>query len=347
MTGVEHIEDTRPLALHAEVELEPNESSEPNTIALVNPHDEPWEVHEVKFSVRPKIVIGTGDLLQIAQASGALLSCALDAGGEPMTNGLVPVWSFGPSYEPDMEYVQAFNWGRPAVLSQLLPWWEVWVESYYRWRFDHPLYLKPGQSVVPAFKHTGLTNQAIVAGITVSGRRLLNAPTPRTIKIPYAAAWQSKFYDAVTTADAEEESPETALRNRFDTPLTVERFIGRINQRAQTQEDQGGTGAADRFQAIAEAFEGPWANSLFKVRQFDSKGNAIVRERAGFRSVYGWRTRAWHCQHALPAGAYHKVLLTKKTVSGLSLYASANPNKVVSLQAAAQVSMIGWREVKP
>lgn len=330
---IERLEDTRPLALHAEVNLASNQESAPNSIALVNPHPEPWEVHEIKFSVRPRNAT--------QQASGGLLSCGLSLGPEPITDSPVPVWNFGPSYEPDLESVQAFNWGRPAAASFFFPAWDRRVESYYRWKLDWPLFILPGQAIIPHFRHTGLADVPITAGITVSGRRLLHSPSPRRVKVPFVSVWQSNFYSAVGAA-AEEFSPESTLRNQFNKPLTVERFIGRICQRIQSAESF--FGPTERFSVVTEAFDGPWAQTLFKVRQNDSMGNVIIRDKTGYRSAYGYRTRAWHCQHVLPPGQYHKVRLNKELPAGLTL-SDSPPATIVDMQAAAQLSMVGWREV--
>jgi hypothetical protein len=108
----------------------------------------------------------------------------------------------------------------------------------------------------------------------------------------------------------------------------------------QTQETAGNI----RYQVITEAFDGAWAQTLFKVRQFDNRGNAIIRDKTGFRAAYGYRTRAWHCKHVLPSGGYHKVRLNKELPAGFNLM-SLPPFTVVDMQAAAQISMVGWREV--
>lgn len=325
--------DVRPLALRVSRDLVSGEQTEGNGLSLQNQTGEPWEVHELKFYMRPQSNTS-------GRASGGFVQAALQMDSFPITDAFVPTWAMSPANALDLERLSP-NWatwdtaagvvntfGQPMCLRE---------DGMYYWNLDHPLYVPPGSAIKAQFNHTGLDPTAVTVGLTASGRVLPNTARPKTIRVPWISCWQSRMYEALTAYDPE-QSKASQLNNPFGVNLQVERFVGRIAQRVQYI----GTGTTQQS-VVSDFATGPF-DVLFRVRQLDSSGNVVVKNAGGFRNVYGARNRAWNTRFVMKPGAYQQVTLEKVAPPAGFVYNPGGATKVVQAEAQAQISLIGWRE---
>lgn len=331
----------RPLVRRAEVLLQSNAGGSPQALALTNPTGEPWEIHEIKFGIRRET-----DLTSREASAGALIGCRMTWLGKPVTQGFVPVWNFGLAKRAGLEIQTPVRYSPlPSSIYARTS------DAYYGWELDHPLYIPPGTTLLPEFKHSGLSPRTYRASILYSGNVLVNAPRPRKVKVPFVSAWQSNFYEALTET-GEETSPETVLYNDLGAPWTIERFIGRVALNTSLLADPGG-GNATIETIVDDLADGLFAGEMFRVKHYDSLGNIVVRGYAAgngppLRSVYGPRGRAWQQRHTLDAEQRHTIVLFKKAAPEGTQYAVVSggfdSQTIQAVHGAAQISAVGWRE---
>lgn len=333
--------DVRPLALRAEVELAANGAGTPKAVALINPTGEPWEIHEVKFSVRRKT-----DATLRQNSSGGIVLCRMTWMGKPVTQGLVPLWNFGLAKRLGFEIAVPFQYlpiqETPSVFQGARS-----CDAYYSWKLDHPLYIPPGGILQPEFQHAGMVPETYRVGVLYSGRVLKDQPLPKKVKVPFVSCWRSNFFEALLETGTD-QSPPSQLVNEFDHDLTIERFIGRVCQTSSYT-------AAEVAGAVAGALvddleDGLFATELFRIRNhLDSVGNIIVRGYEGgsgppLRAVYGPKGRAWQQRHVLPPTVGHRLFLQKLAAPAGVAYRVTALETIKEVRASANISMVGWRE---
>lgn len=325
--------DVRPLALRVTANLGSGEQTSPNGLSLRNQTGEPWEVHELKFYMRPQSNT-------VGRACGGFVQVALALDEFPITDGFVPTWAVSPAHALDIERLSP-NWatkggGATFFGGNIFPLRE---DGMYYWKLDHPLYVKPGSAIKTQFNHTGLDTTSITVGMTASGRVLPGTARPASIKVPWVSTWQSDFYEALA-AGGPQLSQETQLNNPFSGPLTVERFVGRIQQQLQF------ISSSEQRTLVSEFGTGPF-EQLFTVKHFDSMGNVIAPTGTPFRNCYGYRARSWSVRHQLPSLAYHRIELTKAAIANTQYYTpTPGANQITLVRAQVHVSIVGWREEK-
>lgn len=300
-----------------------------NVRALVNPTKQLVEIFGFKFRLRSTLAV-----------AGHVIACRLDLGDFALTNGFIPVFSFGKAINLAAEQPNA---GLFTVGVTLPP--QFYAE--YTVNLSRPILLPPGAAIRPQFQHRGQTTAAIDVHMTVFGRKLpLNAEIPQKISLPYWAAYTGKSF-TLGTVDADQSS-ESDLYNPFDVPLRMERFIGRVGFQAASSAFSSAavTGEWEGSQWLQLSSAGPsqtLADSLGQITCSitDSLGAPIVKKLTPFRLVFDAFSRSWPINHELPSGAYYNVVLAN------GAWTVGDPTAAIgAVLAQPIVSMLGWREVQ-
>lgn len=313
-----------PLILRAETLVEVGANGSPNNNALINPTGEPWEIHEIKFGVR------RDTNLTYARATGAALDVNIAWCGQPVTDGFVPVWNCGAA-----QSVEEFRPLPGVSIAGLGEYWRS-QDSFYSWKLDHPLFVPPKTALSVEFRNNGLVNIPLRSSVALLGRVMPRSAAPTKVKVPFVSAFKSSFYDFLL-AGGPETSSEAVMRNPFDAPLTIERFIGRMVQRIQTDEPDGSFVYVDQIARLA--FRG----SLFSAKHRMTTGDIVARDWVKFGDIYGWRNFKWNVRHLLDPGVGHIIELRKNAPPATPAATTLNA-AIVSATAQAVVSMVGWRE---
>jgi hypothetical protein len=313
-----------PLILRAETLVGVGANGSPNNNALINPTGEPWEIHEIKFGVRRETN------LTYARATGAALDVNISWCGKKVTDGFVPVWNCGAA-----QSVEEF---RPLSGVAALIVGEYWraQDSFYSWKLDHPLYVPPRTALAVEFRNNGLINIPLRSSIALLGRVMPRSAKPTKVKVPYVSAFKSNFYDFLL-AGGPETSPESVLFNQLTSNLTIERFIGRIASRIQTDENDGSFVYVDQIARLA--FRG----SIFSAKHRMTTGDIVARDWVKFGDIYGWRNYKWNVRHVLEPDVGHIIELRKNAPPSTPSATTLN-SEIIDATAQAIVSMVGWRE---
>lgn len=317
-----------PLILRAETLVEVGANGSPNNNALINPTGEPWEIHEIKFGVRRETN------LTYARATGAALDVNISWCGKPVTDGFVPVWNCGAA-----QSVEEF---RPLPATATLALGEYWKsqDSFYSWKLDHPLFVPARTALAVEFRNNGIINIPLRSSIALLGRVMPRSAAPTKVKVPYVSAFKSNFYDFLL-AGGPEVSPETVLFNQFKSPLTIERFIGRIAARIQTTETAAGS--TESFVYVDQLSRLAFRGSLFSAKHRMTTGDIVARDWVKFGDMYGWRNYKWNVRHILESDVGHIIELRKNAPPSTPFATTLNA-AIVNATAQAHVSMVGWRE---
>lgn len=296
-----------PIHLTADTVIQPNSTGGVNSVALKNPDGRAMELLEVRFNVYSESLVSVNAGVFGLGITGATMGCKLDLGGNELTNGYVPVWNFGPG---------RYDWAEPNRAQY------KWTSLTFIWKLARPLYIPAGQIVVPSFYHFGLVNAPLNVRINYACRQFKpGAPKPKSVILPYVAAYKSKSFDLGSVQDTD-QSAETDLFNKFAQPLNIEHFTGRFNLFNSTTNENlyTGVGCAD----------------LGNVRMTNSNGAPIIYRNAIFNDVFTPQTRAIEVKHKLDPGAFYTVFITKTTGSGGG----------AGYLGQYFVGMTGWREIK-
>ena len=297
-----------PLHLTASTVLQSNSPGGVNSISLKNPLSTPMEIMEIKFSIQGPI-----PSTNVPVILGGTVACKLDMGQIPLTNGFVPMWSFGRSTSLSFEEVGDNN--------------TLMATSEFSWQLPRPLYVPAGAVVTPTFQHLGLIQGSVTARISYSARSLpAGTPPSGRLAVPFAASYMSKSFD-MNVAGAT-NSVETDLTNPFAEPLYLQRFTGRVAV------------LINSIQSATETTVPSAAGQCFNIRMVDSVGRPIVRSFAPFSQVFSAVTRSWELDEKtfLDPRSYYQVFIRKD----VPLQGSA-PSSILTAQAF--VGMTGWRYV--
>lgn len=297
-----------PLHLTASVNVQAGSQAAPNTVNLQNTTGQYIELLEIKWELTPE---------SASLFSGAVMGCQLNLGNIPITNGFVPVWNFGPG--------RAFEY-EVSSPSRSIP-------IQYSWKLPRPLLIPPGSVVAPIFQHRGLIPIDVAMRISYACRILpADYKMPNKVQVPYVAFYASKVFDVQSTTVDSDTSTELDLTNRFDAPLRIHRFVGRVNEYALTS--IVGVAGNNNSDVIFNHL----ASRLLRVRMTDSRGQPTIPTPTLFRQVFDGPTRTWDSDFILPPKSYYTAVLEREAVSSV-------PTNV-QLQGQAMISMIGWHEMK-
>lgn len=345
------LEDIRPQTLRSGSVVNANSDAEVSAGPMTNGSGEPMEIHEFIFSVKPTdaaiAAIGSSGLYPSGGqfAVGLTVKDGSDF-GYALTNGVIPLWSFG----------QARQLGQEEVLNSLSRIFDVEAETayfqigVYAWKLDHPLYLPPGARIIPVVRSLGGFNGDVEFGITAIGKILPSAPTKGSYKMPWVCSYLSKSFNL--TEGGNDSSPDNALYNPFDRDVTIERFVGRFhiytafdftldavtyNQSTVMDVSSFDPTILDPSLLAVTETGNNYYSRVMSLRMRDSVGNPLVRESTLFRSVFESATRTWEARHVLPAKQYHKVDIYKTE--------DTRATSTLTTRIQTSVSSVGWREV--
>lgn len=313
-----------PLILRAETTVEPSSNASPNNNALINPTGEPWEIHEIKFAIRRE----TDSTL--TRLSGAMIDLNLSWLGKPITDGFVPIWNCMAQQSAEEHRAKmdiASTAGMVYFLGQ---------DCFYSWKLDHPLFIPPRKAISVEFRNNGLVNAVARTSIACIGRVLPRSAMPSKVKVPYVSAWKSRFYDYAASGGPE-VSPETVLFNQFKSPMTVERFVGRMTSRIQ------GVAVTPYNPLYIDQISGlAFRGGAFSAKQRMTDGHIVARNWVRFGDLFGWRNFKSTSRHILPPGVGHVVELRKNAVTAGASYTIVGD--ITAAASQASVSLVGWRE---
>lgn len=299
-----------------------------NVRALVNPTKQLIEIYGIRFRLRSTLAV-----------AGHIVACRLDLGDFQLTNGFIPVFSFGKSENLAAEQPNA------GLVTVGVPQ-PTQFYADYTVKLSRPILLPPGAAIRPQFQHRGQTTAAIDVHMTVFGRKLpANAEIPQRIHLPFWAAYNAKNF-TLGTVDTDQSS-ESDLYNPFDVPLRMEHFTGRIGFQASSSAYSAaavtGEWEASQWLVLPAGVGSTLADGLGQITCSitDSNGAPIVKKLTPFRLVFDSFTRSWTINHVLAPGAYYNVSLAN------SAWLVGDPTAAVgAVLAQPIVGMMGWREVQ-
>lgn len=292
-----------PVHLSSSLVLRANTSGSVPPAALKNPMGQDMELLEIKFELSGAATD------QTYGAWGGTIRCELMLGSLKITNGSIPVWSFGRAENLDGE--TKFD------TTDLLTF------QAFSWRLPRPLFIPKGAVVVPVFTHTGMVPTTINVRVGYSCRTVFTKP--KKIYLPWVAKYTSKAFNPITAADTDISS-ELDLVNPNSEVFHLQRFTGRALVML--------TGSIPSENSVPA-----FASRHLSMRMTDSYGRPIVRTFTPFRSVFGALTRSWEMDNGaeLDPEAYYRVELKKALMTD----ALAG---VISGQVF--IGMVGWRELE-
>lgn len=288
-----------PVHLSGSLVLQPGATGSVDSSSLMNPMGLDMEILEVKFEI-------SGGGIGGSDVYGGSVGCELLLGTNKLTDGSIPLWSFG-----RIENLRAES-------SALESSGSAPRFTFYSWRLPRPLFIPAGTTVTPNITHTGLVPTALNVRVAYSGRTV--AKKPKRVHVPWVTAYGSKSFNPLSTADVD-RSANLDLQNPYDEPVNLQRIVGR----AITSIASGNyvSNSAD------------FAQSALTVRMTDSFGRPLVRTHVPFRSVFG-NTASWEMDNGTvldPHGFY--IIELKHT-------AQAGINGL----GQAFVSVVGWRDLE-
>jgi hypothetical protein len=281
-----------PVILSTSITLQPGETSEVGAERFRPPIGQAVEIHEARFMLR-----------SVGAISGAAVGGKFTLGARLFTNSYVPLNVLGRVSTPYDE-----EQGQDTVGTTL------YNAPSAVWKFDKPLIVQPGETVIPTFQHFGMGGEAITVYVAYVGRTM-RPFKPASRAFPYVASWTS---DSVAMATGGlVRSNEHDLANKTGFPLNAKRFVGRV-----------------LIDGDDLRLEDSVAAALTKVTMRDSWGHLLISEKTPFRTAFAAMTRAWECPHVVPIDA-HYLTEVEFEVDAAS-----------TVTAQAQISLAGyWEEV--
>ncbi len=292
---------------------------------LANPTRQAMFVDEIRFS------IPTGAGLSGTGTSGVVVmpftGCRLSMGRLAITNGFVPLVLFGKS----LNTTDVTNGGS--------------AQSGFcmTWKLPKPLYVPPGEFISPRFQFilpiTPAGGQAVPdptpfqIEMSIVGRSLpVDCPVPRTIDMPWISFWQSKALNCTVSASStfltRDQSRETDLVNPFNTPLFLQRLVGRL--------PTVGANANGTFEANDAGF--CFIGSEFvTLRMVNSYGGVLVKDFTPFYDLFHLYDKAWTVNTKMPPKTFLTTFLECNTTTS---------TQTSTQNAIAMIGMIGYRKVR-
>ncbi len=299
-----------PLHMTATVRVQANSQAAPNTVNLQNTTGQYIEILEIKWELTPTV---------IGIFSGAVMGCQLNLGNIPITNGFVPVWNFGPG--------RAFEYEIGSNTPGLL------VPIQYNWKLPRPLLIPPGGVLAPMFQHRGLVPADVDVRISYACRVCpINHVVPKDVPVPYAAFYASKIFQVFDNTNTDTDtSNELDLVNRFNSPLRINRFTGRIDQFANVI---GPWGLANTH---SDVLFNQLGSRFLSVRMTDSRGEPIIPNPTLFRQAFCGPTRTMDVDFIMEPKTFYKATLDRSV--------STEINNPPTLYGQAFIGMVGWHSM--
>ncbi len=332
----------RPVALVAQVTLQPQDSIDLSADALRNGFGERLLIDSISWVADAQQSLDTTDPPTVTVgAPGSSVSVTMSIGARQITAGFVPLYCLGKAEGQDVEHsVLALATGG-ATACRLLGAYASGV-----WNLDHPLEMMVGDAIGMHLTHTGLQNLPIVVSFALRGRMGPDVPSSRWI--PYVSNWTagSLVPTAPTaTVPVVKTSTERDLVNRSGTRLRVHRLVGRL-MRQGVSFLPAATAYTKNVEEVFPTVEGTlsdtpslrlFANavdSFLTMTMRDSGSNDNVPVALPFRAVFDPDTRSWECDSDLDPSGYYIVELSL-AVPGITTDSAIQPS----------IAMIGSYEV--
>lgn len=279
-------EESTPVVLSGSCQVNRNNTGQPPALDLTYPFRKALWIEEIRFQIYKD---QEGSVITRPQL-GANIAMTMALGRHYIARYPVPIWLLGTVQDRTMEGVSLAT----DVTQDV---------SQYRWRLPAPLYLEPGQTLLPIFQRgipaglpdDGMTN-AFTVWVTYAGRVASpNAPRPKTIQVPFVSPF------ITDTSATYQETTENDLANPFDKPLRVQRLTGRVYT-------QTAGSSADEAQALTPTAAG--LASVLTVMMEDSWGGKMVNNPTGPSDVWDILRGAWTVDTMLPAKSQYRVRAT-------------------------------------
>lgn len=306
-----------PIHLSGAVLLRSGTTDAPPISSFQNPMGQDMEILEIKFEV-----ISTYDHPNVYPASfGGSVQCELVLGAEKITNGAIPLWSFGRA-----ENIATEALGTGATSNQVNP---LNFYSMFSWRLPRPLFIPAGAVLRPSLTHTGLVPNALKVRVGYSGRTVYTQP--KKVCVPYVSSFITTFNPI--TASATASSNPLQLVNANLEPLHLQRMVGRSLFLADIPDSDN--------PSIAENYPQVALSEKLNMRITDSYGRPVLRNYVPWTAVINSATRSWEMDNGaiMDPGAFYRVDMRFSAVTTLG------PQADGSLQTF--LSLVGWREVQP
>jgi hypothetical protein len=263
----------------------------------------------------------------------AKLFVRLTLDGKEITRDFVPAWLFAPVQDVLVEHMSnATDWftaGDTGITNTAI-----------RWRLPKPLFLKPGQTLIPQFQGRSPDDNAGVfvldpgclVDIGYLGRTVpIGTPLPSKVCLPYvshAGLVQPTSGQAASQIFTEE------FRNWFSTDLYVQRFVMRHGVASgqvgdQTEIDEYATGSAFALASL------PYTDSVMSVDILAPNGFKCLENYPQAVEAF------WHSRHHWT----HGTILKPGATFRITLAQTATLTSFQDVNGVARaISMVGYRE---
>jgi len=305
-----------PIYLRSGAQLRVTDGSvcEPDPSKLLNPNRTAMLIDQLRFSGPTIASMSESDVCQYILAD-------IKLGAIPLTNGLVPVGAFAPTYLKYPAFPGASGFPQP--------------DTQLTFHLPRPMYVPPNVQLNVKFARapfgsintTGtpaLPTNPFDMVMGVAGRSMpAGWPIPEKIYVPWVGA--TSIYDAVT----DWESKDSELGNPHREPLFVKRFVG-----------FNGSTFLNRPAPNGNTYNGLYGNAApdFNVRMTLSSGKMLVRDPVPFYHLFPGDRPFFDCDGLLQQNEFVRAMI------------SMTPTLV---GAAAQtdlrfttIGMIGYREIQ-
>lgn len=285
----------------------------PDPQKLLNPNRTAMLIDQLRFSGPTTSQLSSGDICQYILADIRL-------GATPLTNGLVPIGAFAPTYLKYPSSADAFGGLPDTQLTFHLP---------------RPLYVPPNVQLNVKFARapfsginaTGtpplpLSNVDMAMG--VAGRSMPSGwPIPEKMWVPWIAA--TSVYDAVT----EWESKDSELGNPHREPLHLTKIVG-----------FNGSTFLNRASPDGTLYNGVFGNAApdFNVRMTLSSGKMFVRDPVPFYHLFPGDRPFFDTDGLLQQNEFIRAMISMTPVL-------AGPAAQASLRFTT-IGSIGYREIQ-
>ena len=278
----------------------------------------------IKFEVAALLEDNPSNTNQAALAyhGGLLIAGQFKLGDAELTKGFIPLAMFSPALRSSAEQSSLDTQYTTAALS------------HYVWTPKEPIYVAPGQTLVPVFENRGFLSANFRVRVSYVARPVMGR-FQGSRRLPYVMSWQSQVIDLNGT-EVDVESTEKDLINNSGSMLSVEAIVGRL---AEIYMLGGASYPTQIIEGVRDTGSDYFATAMYqsKASLTSSWGARPIREWPPWFAAYDPFTRAIIGEHEMPADGYY--------IAGLRSGAIA-PGLGAS-QVFAQVSVIGSREVSP
>ncbi len=171
-------------------------------------------------------------------------------------------------------------------------------------------------------------------------------PTPRTLQLPWAAAYVPPFIGSSESSafNQTDQSTPSDIFNPFEQDLHVQRFVGRflnfqVGKDVTVAFNNYGDlrGVMQFADELVDFSNGIPLSGTFVTAQ-DSQNNILVRDPTPFYHLFSYLDRSWTVNCVLPPKGFYLF-----TVDRLWDYLGSTLSE--EFIASVGIGMIGWRDV--